>query len=183
MAPRQPKFTEPPEPAPKARRARVAKPPIATPKPPVRPRRPRTATAQPTQLGPRGSKLQKALDSLKTFNPAETVMVEEMCRMADRLEAINELVVGKGLANLLHLRRMDDFGEEEGEVVIKVTIDAVLAEGRQLQLAFQRLATALNVESGEAAKGEGDVSDDLAEKRKRDLAARASNRAADSTGS
>ena len=113
----------------------------------------------------RGTQLHSALLAMKEFNPAEMVLVVEMCRMADRLEAINELVASKGLANLLHLRRMDDFGEENGEPVIKVTIDSVLAEGRQLQLAFQRVATTLKLDSGAMPEAEVDLGDDLAKQR------------------
>jgi hypothetical protein len=113
----------------------------------------------------RGTSLYAALVPLREYNALELVMLEELCRMADRLEAINELVAKKGLANLLHLRRMDDFGEEEGEVVIKVTIDSVLAEGRQLQLAFQRVATTLKLDSGAVSAVEVDLGDDLAKQR------------------
>jgi hypothetical protein len=113
----------------------------------------------------RGTALYAALTPLREYNALEVVMVEELCRMADRLEAINELVANKGVANLLHLRRMDDFGDEHGEPTIKVTIDAVLAEGRQLQLAFQRMSVALNIESGVAAAVEVDLGDDLAKQR------------------
>ena len=119
----------------------------------------------PPTFNERGAELHAGLLAMKQFNPAELVLVVELCRMADRLEAIEVLVAGKGLANLLHLRRMDDFGEEEGEVVIKVTIDAVLAEGRQLQLAFQRATVALNLETGAGAEAEVDLGDDLAKQR------------------
>lgn len=170
--------------APSSATKKPAAKPTPKPKATTRSTRSRTATAQPSgALGARGQKLRDQLVAMKTFNPAETVMLDELCRMADRLEAINDLVASKGLASLLHLRRMDDYGEEHGEVVIKVTIDGVLAEARQLQLAFQRMADALKIEAGEAAKGEGDVSDDLAEKRARDLAARAAHRAPDAASS
>ena len=124
-------------------------------------------------FGERGSALHSSLSGLKEFNPAEMVMLVEMCRMADRLEQINDLVVSDGIVGLLHLRKMDDFGAEEGEAIIKVTIDAVLAEGRQLQLAFQRMTTALGIESGAVAKVEVDLGDDLARQRT-DRIARAS---------
>ena len=121
-------------------------------------------TVSPT-FNERGSELYAGLVGMKEFNPAELVLVVELCRMADRLEAIEDLVARKGLANLLHLRRMDDFGEEEGEVVIKVTIDGVLAEGRQLQLAFQRAAAALELDTGAVVGAEVDLGDDLARQR------------------
>ena len=121
-------------------------------------------TVSPT-FNERGSELYAGLVGMKEFNPAELVLVVELCRMADRLEAIEDLVARKGLANLLHLRRMDDFGEEDGEVVIKVTIDGVLAEGRQLQLAFQRAAAALELDTGAVVGAEVDLGDDLARQR------------------
>jgi hypothetical protein len=124
-------------------------------------------------FGERGSVLHTELLAAKSYNPAEMVLVVEACRMADRLESINDLVASKGLANLLHLRRMDDFGEEEGEVVIKVTIDSVLAEGRQLQLAFQRIVTALGIKAGASATAKGKLSDDLAARRANRIAAAA----------
>jgi hypothetical protein len=122
-------------------------------------------SASPPTFNERGTKLHSGLIGMRDFNAAEVVQIEEICRMADRLEAIEELVASKGLANLLHLRRMDDAGEEQGEVVIKVTIDAVLAEGRQLQLAFQRSVAALKLDTGAAAEAEVDLGDDLARQR------------------
>jgi hypothetical protein len=118
----------------------------------------------PAPLGDRGAQLHAELLALKEFNPAEQILVVEMCRMADRLEQINDLVRSDSLIDLMQFRRLD-FGGVEGEMTIKVTIDSVLAEGRQLQLAFQRMAATLNIESGAAAEVEVDLGDDLARQR------------------
>lgn len=111
-------------------------------------------------FGDRGAKLLKELTAAKQYNPAEMVMVEEICRMADRLEQLNGIIAGKGVINLMHLRHM---GDDESEITM--TVDGVLAECRQLQLAFQRVAAALKLESGAVTDVEVDTGDDLAAQR------------------
>lgn len=111
-------------------------------------------------LGKRGSELRSALLSMKEYNPAESVLVDEACRMADRLEELDGIIHGKGVINLMHLRHM---GQDESKITM--TVDAVMAECRQLQLAFQRVVASLKLESGAVSAVEVDLSDDLARKR------------------
>lgn len=114
-------------------------------------------------LGARGAQLRVDLLATKEYNAGELVLVEEACRMADRLEQFNDMITTKGLVDLMHFRRMDEGVNEEA--VIKVTVDGVLAESRQLQLAFQRIIGALKIEPGAATAEKGDLSDDLASRR------------------
>lgn len=114
-------------------------------------------------FGPRGEALHVALLAVKQYNPAEMVLVVEVCRMADRLEQFNEMITSRGLIDLMQFRRVDE--GVAGEATIKVTVDGVVAEARQLQLAFQRVAMALNIESGAMPEAEVDLGDDLAKQR------------------
>jgi hypothetical protein len=111
-------------------------------------------------FGDRGAKLHADLLALKEYNPAELILIEEACRMADRLEDLDGIIHGKGVINLMHLRHM---GDDESEITM--TVDAVLAEARQLQLAFQRVAMTLKLESGAISEAEVDTGDDLAAQR------------------
>jgi hypothetical protein len=111
-------------------------------------------------FGERGQRLHDDLLRVKAYNPAEMVLVVEVCRMADRLEQLDGIIHGKGVINLMHLRHM---GDDESEITM--TVDGVLAEARQLQLAFQRVAMTLNIESGAMPEAEVDTGDDLAAQR------------------
>lgn len=111
-------------------------------------------------FGDRGAKLHADLLAAKEYNPVELVLVEEACRMADRLEELDGIIHGKGVINLMHLRHM---GADESEITM--TVDGVLAEARQLQLAFQRVAMTLKLESGAISEAEVDTGDDLAAQR------------------
>jgi len=118
-------------------------------------------------FGERGSELHAELVKVKSWNPAELTLIVEACRIADLLEEMAGVIHGKGVINLMHLRHMDPSDDTE----ITMTVDGVVAEVRQQQLAFQRIVAALKLESGIASAAKGDVGDDLAAQRARRIAA------------
>lgn len=62
--------------------------------------------------------------------------------MADRLEKMNDIIAGKGVIELLHFRMKSPM-DDQGLVTVEMSIDSVMSEVRQLQVAFERLTKAL----------------------------------------
>ena len=117
-------------------------------------------------LGARGQAFYQAVVGDSVPNPAQQALIVEGARMADRLEALNDIIRGKGVLELMHFR-VRHAVDDSGVVSVELSVDSVLSECRQLQLAFERVAKSLNVSVGAipAAQPKGDVSDDLAAKR------------------
>lgn len=75
-------------------------------------------------FGPRGSRLWRDA-ALPALSPAELVLLEEACRIADRLDRLDAFLCGRQDAWLrFHARN------EDGSVV-RVVVDRALAEARQ----------------------------------------------------
>lgn len=96
-----------------------------------------TTVRVPPGLGTKGTRLWRELHKDHTFDPAETVLVEEACRISDRLDRLNSLLVGEEDA-WLKLRAM-----ESGEVVVR--IDDALSEARQQANVLKQLVAALRL--------------------------------------
>ncbi len=97
------------------------------------------ALTTPSTLGKRGKALWGALTALHQLSPEQHVTLHEACRTADRLDQLDEVIRGKGLEGLLHLRRMDD----DGEIVLKV--DAVLSQAAAQQTVMKQLLASLRL--------------------------------------
>jgi len=97
---------------------------------------------------------------------AQESLVVEAARMADLLEHLHGIIQGKGVINLMHLRHMNPHDDTQ----VTMTVDGVLAERRQLQLAFERLCKTLEV-SAVVSTAKGDTGDDLAAGRAARIAA------------
>ena len=97
---------------------------------------------------------------------AQESLVVEAARMADMLEHLHGIIQGKGVINLMRLRHMNP----QDDTKVTMTIDGVLAERRQLQLAFERLCKTLAV-SAVVSTAKGDTGDDLAAGRAARIAA------------
>lgn len=63
--------------------------------------------------------------------------------MADRLEQMNDVIAGKGVLKLMHFRVPGVLDPASGVVRVDMTVDHVMGEARQLQLAFERMARAV----------------------------------------
>lgn len=100
----------------------------------------------PAGLGARGSRLWAAITDLHDLDPAQSVVLEEACRSADRLDELDSIIAGRGVLNLMRFRLKDDFESDDGrEVRVEVTFNSVLAEARQQQTVFKQLLAALRL--------------------------------------
>lgn len=82
------------------------------------------------RYGPRGQELHDALRGDPGIGPLQRVLLDEACRVTDRLDRLHSALEDKGT----WLRYETDDG---GDVVI--TIDSVLSETRQQEMALARL--------------------------------------------
>ncbi|MGN9802052.1 hypothetical protein [Micromonospora sp. L32] len=113
-------------------------------------------------MGARGARLweEEGGDSL---TGARRVVLEEACRLVDRLDRLDAIVNGRDRAWLT--LETDDAGG------ITVVVDKLLSEGRQQQLALKQLAGELRAGGGAAKPATGgSILDQLAARRATRLA-------------
>ena len=92
--------------------------------------------AAPTGLGARGHRLWAALaESIP--GPAHLVLVEEACRIADRLDRLDRALADSTDAAWMR------FQVNEGGTEVTVVVDRVLAEARQQAVALKQLVAEL----------------------------------------
>lgn len=91
-------------------------------------------------LGERGRAFYDALTAGVEVPAERLALVIEASRMADRLEQINDVIAGKGVLKLMHFRVPGVLNPETGVIRVEMSVDHVLGEARQLQLAFERIA-------------------------------------------
>lgn len=111
----------------------------------------------PEGLGAKGSKLWADLWETNDFDPAQAVILEEACRISDRLDGLNDIVHGKGLVKLLHVR-VPGHMDEEGLLTVNLTVDGVMSEARQQANVLKQLITSLrlpDVDSGKRPQHRG----------------------------
>lgn len=102
-----------------------------------------------------------ALTEGREFDAAWSVLVVEACRIADRLDKLDELLRGDTDV----WARIEDDYTGSGKV-IKLVFDDALAEARQQANALRQIVTSLKLGVASAAKPEGrSVLDDLASRR------------------
>lgn len=94
-------------------------------------------------LGERGRAFHDALTSGIDVPFERLALVIEAARMADRLEQMNDVIAGKGVLKLMHFRVPGVLDPASGVVRVDMTVDHVMGEARQLQLAFERMARAV----------------------------------------
>jgi hypothetical protein len=87
-------------------------------------------------LGPRGSRLYREMTAGPKLGPAQMVLLEEACRLADRLDTLDRFLSGDSRTWLRFF--VDDTGTE-----VTVTIDNVLSEARQQAVALKQLLSEL----------------------------------------
>lgn len=109
-------------------------------------------------LGERGRVLFDALKDARKFDPAESVMLVELCRMADRLDRLDKLVSGEASMWASIVERHNGRSH-----TYELHLDDSLAEARQLAQTFLRLAGALKIPEAKAAATDG--IDDLSRRR------------------
>lgn len=92
----------------------------------------------PPGLAAKGRRLWRELCDLNEFDPAERVLLEEACRIADRLDRLDALLSGEGDA-WLRLRVNDDGTE------VRVVMDGALSEARQQANVLKQIVAALRL--------------------------------------
>jgi hypothetical protein len=115
-----------------------------------------------TSLGERGGALWDATHASRPFNAAELVLLEELCRMADRLERLDEVLRGDAgvWMRLTHRVNTEDY---------ELVVDDAASEARQLAATFQAGIKSLNLPA--ATAGAKDGLDDLGARRAKRLGA------------
>jgi len=104
-------------------------------------------------LGERGQRLWDELHDCRPFNAADLVVLEELCRMADRLEQLDGVLSGD-LDVWVRLEENHAGRKHTTEVVL----DDAFGEARQLAATFERLAASLKLPEAKR-KQEGGISD------------------------
>jgi hypothetical protein len=129
----------------------------------------------PPGLDERGAQLWSDLRKRGEFGPTERVLIEEACRIVDRLEKLDRLLTGDAESWIDLISKRGD--PELAEVVI----NAPLAEARQQALALKQIFTELRqlgvlaaADPNAKPKAEGG-DDELAARRKARLADAASS--------
>ena len=88
------------------------------------------------ELGKRGGQLWTEMTTDASWGPAELVLLEEACRLADRMDRLDSLLSGD-IDTWLRLR-VDDSG-----VDVSVQVDSALSEARQHAVAFKAILAEL----------------------------------------
>lgn len=107
------------------------------------------APQAPPGLDARGLRLWRATTKLMDFNPAEMVILEEACRITDRLDKLDQILAGadEGWARL----RLPS--ELAGETVqVTLVLDHALAEARMQATVVKQLLVALRIPDGKTAE-------------------------------
>jgi hypothetical protein len=125
------------------------------------------AARTPAGLDTRGRRLWRDLTSASRLGPAQLVLAEEACRLADRLDMLHALLSGDASAWASLQISADD-----GDMEITVIISSVLSEARLHAGALKGIVTELRQTSPAVAAGDTDVDpvaaiqDEVARKRR-----------------
>jgi hypothetical protein len=93
------------------------------------------AARAPAGLASRGRRLWREMHEVAEFNPAETVLLEEACRIADRLDRLDAALSGR---EFLRVEQDDD-----GDYVVRV--DGALAAASRDANVLKQLVAALRL--------------------------------------
>lgn len=97
----------------------------------------------PTGLAARGRRLWREMHAMAEFNPAERVLLEEACRIADRLERLDTAL--RGEAEFLRVET-----DRDGDLILSV--DGAMAEARQQSNVLKQLVAALRIPDEQTGK-------------------------------
>ena len=104
------------------------------------------APRAPKGLGPRGRRLWRQVHAEASLDAGQVVILEEACRMADRLDELDSIIQGKGVLRLMQFRLQDVFeDDDERRTVVEVKFNSVLAEARQSQNVLKQLLVSLRL--------------------------------------
>ncbi len=107
------------------------------------------AQKAPMTLGPRGKRVWNGIAKNHELDAVQLVVLEEACRVADRLEKLDEILRGdeESFLRLELPRGAEGF---EGEMVLQVA--GALAESRQQQNVMKQLLVSLRLEDVDTGK-------------------------------
>jgi hypothetical protein len=108
-------------------------------------------------LGPRGRALWREMGGA-TLDTARRVLLEEACRLSDRLDRLDALLCGDE-GTWMSLRARDDDGS-----IVEVVVDKALSEARQQASTLKTLLAELRT-TNEVPKQEASRRDELARRR------------------
>lgn len=97
-----------------------------------------TTERAPSGLGGKGRRLWREMLELAQFNPAERVILEEACRIADRLDVLDKVLSGDA-SGWMRLKVSQDGAE------VTVTLDNALSEARQQANVLKQLVASLRL--------------------------------------
>lgn len=125
--------------------------------------------AAPRGLSAGGRALWRSLATV-SMSTAERAVLLEACRTKDRLDDMDSIIKGKGLLELLHLRRLDKAGDgsEEAPVVIFLKFDDVVGKANTLAGTLSRLLRSLVDAPGQVSAAPvavGSAVDEFAQRR------------------
>lgn len=104
-----------------------------------------TTVRAPSGLGTKGRRLWRELTEIHDFDPAERVLLEESCRIADRLDKLDAFLSGEADA-WIKFRVSEDASE------VTVVIDSALSEARQQANVLKQLVAALRLPDDASGK-------------------------------
>lgn len=110
-----------------------------------------TKPRQPANLGPRGKRLWKGITDAIDLDAVQVEIATEACRMADRLDGLDEIIRGKGVLQLMHFRNVFELDTDDRRYVV-MTVDSVLGEARQQENVFKQLLASLRMPDAESGK-------------------------------
>lgn len=103
------------------------------------------AAARASRLGPRGRRLWTQLHRGVQRDAATDLLIEEACRIADRLDTLDALLRGDADEWLR-------FELPDGSVELVMKVNPLLAEARQQAATLQRLVASLQTKAEPLAK-------------------------------
>lgn len=98
----------------------------------------------PRGLRVRGKRLWTGLNEGVTLDAAQVEIATEACRIADRLEQLNDVITGKGVLRLMHFRSMFQLDDGDTRNIV-LTVDGALSEARQQANVLKQLLAALRL--------------------------------------
>lgn len=98
----------------------------------------------PKGLGERGRTLFKDVTDANELDSAQTVILVEACRTADRLDGLDDVIQGKGVLELMHFRVPDRLNDD-GVLTVHLTVDGAMSEARQQQNILKQLLVSLRL--------------------------------------
>ncbi|ATE56156.1 MULTISPECIES: hypothetical protein [Actinosynnema] len=100
----------------------------------------------PAGLDQAGAALWRDLHELTAFDPAQTILVREACRIVDRLDELDRQLSGAG-ARMVHVRE-----DREDDTTFHLVVDGALSEARQQQNVLKQLLVTLRLPDTKTGK-------------------------------